>query len=450
MAKLNVVASPTQRTHEGGRAASVIRPLDQLRRLVSTCLLWENTFYEKGSEIAENIATLCQEVPLAELGTLAYEARTALKLRHVPLFLCAQMAKVQSAQPQKGGIVARTIEQVIQRPDELAEFVALYWHVNGGRKPLSKQVKLGLKRAFPRFGAHALSKWNRDGAVKLRDVLFMVHPKPKDSEQAEVWKQLVEGTLPPADTWETALSAGADKKATWERLLREEQLGYIALLMNLRNMTQAGVDDKLVTLALLEGAKDSRALPFRFVSAAKYAPGYAQTLSDAMQIAIEGELAGSTVVLIDVSGSMDATISAKSEIRRWEAAGALAAMVRQMCQQVRVYTFSQDLVEVANHRGLPLVQAIGTSQTHSSTYLVQALVALRDRHPDVSRVIVITDEQSHDGNLPAWAPNSYLINVAPYKPGLVTTNGWYRINGWSEQIVRWIQVEEATNQQGGV
>lgn len=448
MARLNVVATPTRTTHEGGKAASTIKPLDQLKRLVSTCLLWENSFYETGNEVAENIAQLCQEVPLAEVGALAYEARTALKLRHVPLFLCAQMAKVQSAQPQKGGLVSRTLEQVIQRPDELAEFVALYWHVNGGRKPLSKQVKLGLKRAFPKFSAHALSKWNRDGKVKLRDVLFMVHPKPKDEEQAQTWKQLVEGTLPSADTWEVALSAGQNKKETWERLLREDKLGYMALLMNLRNMTEARVDDKLVTLALLEGAKGSRALPFRFVAAAKHAPGYAQTLSDAMQMAVEGELVGETVVLVDVSGSMDVTISAKSEISRWEAAGALAVMVRQMCQQVRVYTFSQGLAEVANHRGLPLIQAIGASQPHGGTFLADALEVLKKKHPEVHRLVVVTDEQTHDGIVPAWAPHSYLLNVAPYRPGLVTTNGWYRINGWSEHVVRWMQHEETINQGG--
>ena len=47
-------------------------------------------------------------------------------------------------------------------------------------------------------------------AVRLRDVLFMTHAKPRSDEQAAMWKQLVDGTLPAPDTWEVALSSGAD------------------------------------------------------------------------------------------------------------------------------------------------------------------------------------------------------------------------------------------------
>jgi hypothetical protein len=61
----------------------------------------------------------------------------------------------------------------------------------------------------------------RETTVKLRDVLFLCHAKPKDAEQAETWKKLVENTLESPDTWEVALSAGKDRRETWERLLRK-------------------------------------------------------------------------------------------------------------------------------------------------------------------------------------------------------------------------------------
>ncbi len=51
------------------------------------------------------------------------------------------------------------------------------------------------------------------------NVLFLCHAKPKDAEQAAVWKRLVENTLGPPDTWELALSAGKDKRENIERLL---------------------------------------------------------------------------------------------------------------------------------------------------------------------------------------------------------------------------------------
>jgi len=61
-------------------------------------------------------------------------------------------------------------------------------------------------------------------------VLFRCHAKPKDAEQAAVWKKLVENTLEPPDTWEVALSAGKDKRENFQRLLGEGELGGMAVL----------------------------------------------------------------------------------------------------------------------------------------------------------------------------------------------------------------------------
>jgi hypothetical protein len=55
--------------------------------------------------------------------------------------------------------------------------------------------------------------------VNFRDSLFLCHAKPKDAEQAVVWKKLVENTLGPPDTWEVVLSAGKGKRENFERLL---------------------------------------------------------------------------------------------------------------------------------------------------------------------------------------------------------------------------------------
>ncbi|MFO7863430.1 MAG: TROVE domain-containing protein, partial [Salinivirgaceae bacterium] len=104
----------------------------------------------------------------------------------------------------------------------------MYW--KDGRQPLSAQVKKGLAAAFQKFNAYQLAKYNRDGEVKLRDVLFLCHANPTSQEQELVWKKLIDGTLESPDTWEVNLSSGADKKETWERLLREEKLGALALL----------------------------------------------------------------------------------------------------------------------------------------------------------------------------------------------------------------------------
>ena len=45
------------RTHEGA-VAQRVDVKRELRRTVLTCLLWEDTFYEKGNDIAKRIAEL--------------------------------------------------------------------------------------------------------------------------------------------------------------------------------------------------------------------------------------------------------------------------------------------------------------------------------------------------------------------------------------------------------
>src|SRR5262244_3952549 len=189
MAPLNTRNLETApRTHEGA-AARHISPELQLRRSVLACLLWESQFYEDGVEIAGRIAELVPKVAAEKVAALAVEAREQMKLRHAPLLLVREMARHATHRR----LVAETLERVIQRADELTEFVALYWSQR--KQPLSAGVKRGLAAALTKFDAYQLAKYNRDGIVKLRDVLFLSHAKPINAEQVALWKRLVENTL---------------------------------------------------------------------------------------------------------------------------------------------------------------------------------------------------------------------------------------------------------------
>jgi 60 kDa SS-A/Ro ribonucleoprotein len=434
MAKLNVWKRLfPMRTHEGAVAQSVGAKAE-LRRTVLTCLLWEDTFYEKGNTIAARMAELVRQNKPEDVAALAREARDAMQLRHAPLFLVRELARRKGTGP----LVAETLEAVIQRADELAEFVALYWKEM--KQPLSAGVKRGLARAFVKFDAYQLAKYDRDAVVKLRDVLFLCHAKPRDEEQAEVWKRLVEGKLEAPDTWEVSLSEGKNKKETFERLLREGKLGGMATLRNLRLMAAAGVSPALIRERLSKGA--ARALPFRFVTAARFAAKFEDALETAMLKGISGleKLPGTTGLVVDVSGSMDSALSRKSEATRMDAAAGLAILLREKCDAFAIATFSTACVELPARRGFALRDAIVKSQEHGATYLKNALTQLRENADwkNLDRLIVISDEQSHDGILPAWTAKAYVINVAPYKPGISYGNGWTHIDGWSERVVDYI------------
>lgn len=421
------------RTHEGG-IAKRITPLQELRRTVMACLLWEKSFYENGQDIAERIAALVAMNKPEDVAALAVEARTHFRLRHAPLLLVRELAR------GKGSIVGKTLSQVIQRADELTEFLAIYW--KDGKCPLSAQVKQGLASAFGKFDAYQLAKYNRDGAVKLRDVLFLCHAKPKDEQQEALWKTLVDKSLAAPDTWEVALSAGADKKATFERLIAENNLGYMALLRNLRNMKEAGVEKSIVADALMKGAANSKALPFRFVAAARAVPAWEDKIDAALQLALGSQerMPGKTAILVDVSGSMDAALSAKSELSRIDAASALAVLLAGIADDLEVYTFSHQVVQVPPRKGMALVDAIHRSQQHGGTYLGAAVTALNAQR-NYDRLIVITDEQSAD-NVPDPKGRGYVINVASNKNG-VGYGKWSHLDGFSESVINWIREYEA-------
>src|SRR5579871_4344157 len=353
MARLNVLnlsglpwmKTSAKRTHEGAPAKHISAE-QELRRSVLACMLWEDQFYEDGVAIAGRIRELVPKVAAEKVAALAVEARTQMKLRHAPLLLVREMARLATHRQ----LVAETLFRVIQRADELSEFVALYW--SEGKQPLSAQVKKGLAAAFTKFDEYALAKYNRAAPVKLRDVLFLSHAKPLDEAQAALWKRLVDGELATPDTWEVALSSGADKREVWERLLQEKKLGALALLRNLRNMAEVKVSEGLIDDALTR-MKVERVLPFRFISAARYAPQWEPELEKAMFKSLEGQpkLPGKTVLLVDVSGSMDAQLSRRSEMSRTDAAYGLAVLLREIAEKVSIYSFSDHLMRIPSRSG---------------------------------------------------------------------------------------------------
>ncbi|MEZ6030235.1 MAG: TROVE domain-containing protein [Hyphomonadaceae bacterium] len=438
MAKLN--KPQTVRTHEGAKGRA-FAPEQELRRALMSCMLWEDQFYENSVSIAERISALVPEVAPETVAALAIAAREDMKLRHAPLLLVREMARHEGHK----ALVAGTLERIVQRPDELTEFLAIYWADVLGpmqqrkRRAVSAQAKKGLARALTKFDAYQLAKYDRDGAVRIRDVLFLTHAKPKDAAQEKVWKELVDGKLAAPDTWEVSLSTGGDKRETFERLIAERKLGALALLRNLRGMLAAGVKKSVISKAL-DDMRTDRVLPYRFIAAAQHAPELEPELEKAMFRSIEGHprLAGKTRLLVDVSGSMEAPLSQRSEMRRLDAACGLAVLAREICEDVEIFTFSNDVKKVAPRRGFALRDAIISSQPHGGTELGKAVATVDQKD---TRLIVFTDEQSHD---PVGAPKGvgYMVNVASYQHG-VGHGPWRRIDGFSEKILDWIIATEA-------
>ena len=174
--------------------------IQQLRRLVLANLLWENIAYADGVSITDEIKRLIPLCDAKEVAELAVEARTMQKLRHTPLFLAVEMCKHDATRTY----VKDVLPKIITRADMLTDFMALYWA--DGKCPICNAAKKGLADAFHNFNEYKFAKYDRDAEIKLRDVMFMVRPKPETPLETELYKKIADRTLETPETWEVLLS----------------------------------------------------------------------------------------------------------------------------------------------------------------------------------------------------------------------------------------------------
>ena len=462
----------------GGARAAVQKPEALLRRSVMANLLWEDAFYEDGHTIADNIAALVPQVEAEACAKIAVEARFDQKLRHVPLLIVREMARHTPHKHEVGGLLPR----VINRPDEITEFLSIYW--KDGKCPLSAQVKKGLAAAFWKFDEYALAKYDRPTEIKLRDVLFLVHGG-KRSEGAfrvagaidnpsykrgptyrhvdSLAGKIVDGKLATPDTWEVALSGseGTNKKEHWTRLITEKKLGALAYVRNLRNMIEAGVGRAIIKEGL-RAVNPAWLLPLNFLSAAKAAPDFQRELEQLMWkcFSFFTKLRGHTVFVVDVSGSMQEPMSGKSTMNRLGVASALTMLASEMCEDVSIYvTAGADYTRIHNtrklrpYRGFAMCEAVQGALHNmggGGIFTRQCLEFIKDDQggQEVDRIIVVSDSQDcdyPDKRIPApFGDRNYIIDVSPHSRGIAYDGVWdAEISGWSERFLHYIAELEA-------
>lgn len=436
MPSFNRRVSTSMTKNEVGTTVKTIPEQQQLVRLVLANLLFSDQFYVDGKTTHQLVKELVAKVEPSFVANLAIAARSKFKLRHIPLVLARELAR-------KSALTADTLNSVIQRADEMGDFLSLYWA--DGKTPISNQVKKGLAKAFGKFNEYQLAKYDRNSAaIRIRDVMFLTHVKPNSVEQAELFRKVADQQLKTPDTWETQLSAGADKKETFERLMAERKLGALAFLRNLRNMVQAGIDESMIR-AYAKDLDASRVLPFRYIAAARIVPQFEDMLEDMMlrSLAACEKLPGKTKLYLDVSSStFGVPVSAKSDLTRQDAILALGMLCREICEEVEIYSFSGHALRIPARRGFALADAIKNSQHCTGTSLSASLNQFADSKSD--RIIVITDEQSHDrvrGPKAYGGDKGYILNVGTYQNG-INSGEWETITGFSEASIDYIQALE--------
>jgi hypothetical protein len=446
----------TQRLAGGSGALAAKQDAESLlRRAVMACLLWEDLFYSSGTDNSENIAKLIAQVDPQTVAEIAIEARVAQKLRHVPLYIASEMLK----HPKHREYVGEVLPRVITRADQLTDFLSLYWKVGTKEEKktaIASQVKKGLADAFHNFNEYKLAKYDRDSKIKLRDVMRLVHPKPRNAAESELFDKVIKRTLDVPDTWEVALSAGRDKKATWERLILEGKLGALAFLRNLSNMTKAGVDHNIIRQGF-ETIYSSMLLPLNFTTAAAQVPVFKADIEKMMLRAYAGlpKLTGYTIFVVDVSGSMGAGISGKTAVTRMGAASAMAVLAANQCENIDIYcTAGSDGAHT--HRtekiaypqmGFGLIEQIDQMKSRLggggifTRQCLEFIATQTTKTPD--RIIIFSDSQDCDYphlRVPKpFGKNNYIVDVSAEKHGVNYKGVWTaEISGMSDHFLTYI------------
>jgi 60 kDa SS-A/Ro ribonucleoprotein len=301
----------------GGEAFVETAKLEFASLLLTTTLTDE--YYRGANTAAARVKEL-----VAQIGDKKFAAKAALYARkEAGMRSVTHLVASELAHAVKGEAwTTRFYDRIVHRPDDALEILACYLATHG--RPIPNALKKGLGVALARFDDYQLAKYRKTRAeITLVDLVNLVHPP-----HTEPLRKLVNGTLAPAETWETKLTqAGAAaesdaelaelKQDVWARLLTSRKLGYFALLRNLRNILASAPELSDVAIAMLTDArliKKSLVLPFRFTTALEAlessglpnAGPVLAALSQAVDASLENvpHFEGKTLIALDGSGSM--------------------------------------------------------------------------------------------------------------------------------------------------
>lgn len=419
----------------------VTSPIQILYRTCMACMLWEDLFYETGSDVAERISRLLPECTTQEIHELVIATAEDAKLRKLPLFLILELAKLK--RPNRG--IRELTARIIRRPDQMSDMLEILWKDNPNA-PIPNGVRRGMADAFRRFSDYSLAKYKgRRSDVSLRDVIRLVRPKPTNETQAALWGRLVNDTLTPPMTWEVELSSSEDKRETWLNLINGNMLGGLAFVRNIRNMLVANVPENLIIDALMKHKCMGDVYPYQFALARRQIDTNRINLHHAIStvmfssVAELPKLKGRTMVMLDISGSMSTKLSARGDATRCMAAGALAGSLKTICEDSVVFVFNTHAIELSPELNASSIynscQAPG-----GNTLLGSALKdALGTLDEPIDRLVIITDEQSQDKPVFPTGVKTYIVNVGCSQNGIDTSGAEVTvINGFSDHIVRYI------------
>jgi hypothetical protein len=491
-------AVPSGLTHEGGTGYARDARSELFLRATAS-FAGENSFYEdagvRDERMRELVSGLATDADgFAWLQGFLPWLRDEGNIRTASIVLATETVGARLAAGLAGGN-RQLVDSVLRRGDEPGEMLA-YWTSRYGRA-IPQPVKRGVADAVARlYDERAFLRYDSAArGFRFGDVIDLVHPSPavaRAAWQGDLFRwaitarhgrddeppvslpavrarwelsrmapierhrgarDVLDGQgrrkmleLAAAGQWEWLLSwlgeapadAGLPKADQWRLIL--PQLGYMALIRNLRNLDEAGILDEEASklaarIADAEQVRRSRQFPFRFLSAYLSVTSlrWGHALEQALEAAIANipELPGRTLILIDTSASMGQALSRKSAMSMVQAAAlfGLATGTRNR-DRADLYGFAdgQFRVERSAYR-LSLLKSVEAftrrvGQVGHGTRIAEAVRATYRGH---DRVMIFTDMQTfpdrhgwgrHVGDVSASVPARvpvYGFNLVGYR-----------------------------------
>lgn len=464
-----------------GNLQFVKEPMQQLYEITVSSLFGKDTYYQSSDELVKRLRTHVNTIVDAGqmdfIANVAIYARSVMLIRTIPVVLVVEFAKA-IADRRESGIqytnMRKLVCDVIQRADQINDFLAYTLEVFGNKKAIPMAVRRGLSDACNKFNEYHFGKYNKSTSVKFRDVLRIVHPVPKNDEQGTIFSKIMKDTLDTPYTWETQLSVNGQttgdnkksKKQLWTELVTSGKMGYMALLRNLRNICEAEIEPSVMrehvcaVIADPVRVAESKQFPFAFVQAYSAVKQIApQPVLAALSTALDHscinipKIGNDIVILVDSSGSMTGNgygnTFSPAEMAATLAAGLIKANSLS-AYKIKVILFDTKAREHpvnATDNVMTIQRDMRAAMSGGATHLSAAFELMKKLKLNPDTVIVISDMQvdcmgNYVDQFPIYTtPNRICVavnvNASPTTP-LAELNGWYQIAGMSANMFKFI------------
>lgn len=439
--------------------------------------LLKDQFYESGDRRVERLASLVGQCDPAWLRGFMGWLRADAHLRSAPLVIAAEYVKAGFPDARA------TVASVLQRADEPGEILA-YWRSRHGRA-LPMALKRGVADAVVRlYNERAVIRYDGHGkAWRFGDVIDTVHPKPTALWQSDLFRHCLDrrrvngevpaslgvlaedarlvalpaesrtlDVVPPSWNWERVggwlpggMTAGA-----WEAVI--PNMGYMALIRNLRNFDEHGVSDSVKEtvarrIADAEEVTRSKQLPFRFLNAYLNATSdrWRWPLTQALELSVANlpRFGGRTLLMVDCSGSMNEALNRSTRgagASRSQVAALYAWSIARRCDDAVVVPYGTGIVgaftdahqcdSVLQASTHPAFQPNGGTSTWQCTDQAVAKLGPFDR------IVILTDEQAHDSDSGIKVP-VITWNLAGYETAHAAhgRHNRYTVGGYSDTVL---------------